>query len=153
MQKVVKVFSVAAGKGICRAIAAGKGVHKGIQRAADHHKKRIAHRVLFAATQRRVLQNVCHAGGIHRQGAQRHQKHILGVVRRQMIMPRASADVFVFLHLQLQRWNCLAAQPAECRMVRAWLQIIGAGLRITRRWRLDHKAWFLFRCWCFLSGF
>ncbi len=90
IQQIIKIFLVLAGKGIRGPVTAGKRVHKRIERAPDHHKEWVAHRILLTATERRVLQNMSHTSRVHRHSAQRHQKYILLVVGSQMDMLGAS---------------------------------------------------------------
>src|SRR5690625_5598456 len=101
------------------------------------------------------------AGGVLRDGAQRHQKHVFGVVRRQMDVLRAGLFVPVFFHTQFQRVDGLAAQVFKSgvamrshgvsllvveRLViglsvaRFWLWVFGrAGARAVWRSRLLQK--------------
>ena len=115
-QQVVKVLAVHAGKRIGGPVAAGEGVHKGVQRTPDHHEKRISDRITFATTQRRVLKNMSHPGGIHREGAQRHEEDVLVVVRRQMKVAGAGFLMAIFLNLKVQRVDPVTAKFLEGRV-------------------------------------
>ncbi len=116
IQQIIKIFFVLTGKRIRGPVTTGERVHKGIQRTADHHEERIAHRVMFAATQSRVFKNMRDPGGIHRHGAKRHQENIFLVIGINMIMQRAGLAVAVGFDLDIQRFDSLRTGPFKCRM-------------------------------------
>src|SRR5690606_15856144 len=115
LEQVVEVLAVLAGEGVGRPVAAGEGVHEGVHRTPDHHEEGVAHREAAAAAQRRMLEEVRHAGGVHRHGAQRHRKDVLGVVAGQVEVHGAGAQVLVFLHGNVQRGQVTAAAEHEGR--------------------------------------
>ena len=115
-QQVVEVLAVHAGKRVSRPVAAGERIHEGVQRPANHHEKRIANRVLLTAAQHRVLQNMSHAGGVHREGAQGHEKHVLIVVRSQMQVAGAGFLMHIFFNLQVERANPVTAKLFKGRV-------------------------------------
>ena len=109
LQKIIKVFSVFAGKRISRAIAAGKSVHEGIEGTLDHGEEGVADRVLFTAAQGGVFQDMGDAFRVHGQGAQGNQEDVLRIVSRQVEMFGTGFVVLKFLHLDLQRVDGVAA--------------------------------------------
>src|SRR5690625_4932461 len=73
------------------------------------------------------------AGRVLRDGAQRHQKHVFGVVRRQMDVLRAGLFVPVFFHTQFQRVDGLAAQVFKA----GWLsEVMGSLFSSLSDWSL-----------------
>ena len=113
VEQVFEVFIVLGRKGVCGPVAAGHGIHKGIQRAARHHKKRIAYRVLLAAAQCGMFQNVRHPGGIVGHGTQGDHKGFFIVVGSQMIMHRTGGDVLIVKNIDIQRFNARAAEVTK----------------------------------------
>ncbi len=49
-QEVVEVFHVAAGEGVGGPVAGGEGIHERVERPANHHEERIAHREALTTT-------------------------------------------------------------------------------------------------------
>ena len=113
IEQVEEILAVLAREGIGRPVAAGEGVHEGVQRTARHHEKGVAHGVAFAAAERGVLEDVCHARGILRHGAQRDEEDVLGVVRGDVQVLRPGDAVTVLLDHHVQCRHRRAAQPFE----------------------------------------
>ena len=62
LKQVVEIFQVLTGERIGGPVAAGHGVHEGIHGTPDHHEKRIPYRVLPAATQGCMFQDMSDTG-------------------------------------------------------------------------------------------
>ena len=116
IQQVIEVLAVLAGKGIGSPVGTGKGIHESVQGAAQHHEEGVAHRIALAAAQRGVFEDVGDAGGILGHGAQRHQEHVLAVVRGQVVMHRAGGLVAVLFHPDIQRLDGVLAHGGEGRV-------------------------------------
>jgi hypothetical protein len=56
-----------------------------------------------------MFENMRHASGILRHGAQAHEEYIVIILSRQMKMPRARGRVFKLIHMQLECLNPLTA--------------------------------------------
>ncbi len=110
IQQIVEILFVLTGERVGGPIAAGEGVHEGVERAPDHHEERIAHRVAPAAAQRGVFEDVSHAGRVLRHGQERHHEGVVRIVGGQVQVPGAGGDVAIFLKLQPQGGNTVAAQ-------------------------------------------
>ena len=91
----------------------GEGVHEGVQRAARHHEKRVAHRIAPAAAQRRVFEDVRNAGRILRHGQEGDEERLVRIVAREVHVPGAGGAVTVFLQFELQRGDGSTAQVFE----------------------------------------
>ena len=135
LQKVVEVFPILAGERIGRPVAAGEGIHECVERASDHHEKRIPDRIFLAAAKCGVLKDMCNAGGVHRYGSECDQKHVFRIVTVEVIVHRAGCPVFIFLHGEIQRGNRFASMASEGGMA------INRGLRGARWiWGVDGFA-------------
>ena len=115
-QQVVEVLAVHAGERVGGPVAAGKGVHKGVQGTPDHHEKRVANGITLTAAQCRMLENVRNTGGVHREGTQGHEKHVLVVICRQVKMAGTGFLVAILLNLQVKGANPVTANFLESRM-------------------------------------
>ncbi len=110
VQQVVEILFVLAGERVGGPVVAGKSIHEGVERTADHHEERVAHRVALAAAQGGVLKDVGHAGRVLRHGQECHHEGVMLIVGGQMDMSGAGGAVTVFLELQPQGGNGMAAQ-------------------------------------------
>ncbi len=113
LQQIVEILAVLAGEGVGRPVRAGKRVHERVEGAAQHHEKRVAHREALAAAQRGVLEDMCNAGGILGHRAQRHEKDVLAVVGREVVVHGSGLFVLVLLHPDIERLNVLLANGRE----------------------------------------
>ena len=75
-QQIIEIFLILGCERIGGPIRTGKGVHEGVERASQHHKKGIAHRVFFATTQNRMLENMGHPRGVLRYRSQGYHEDI-----------------------------------------------------------------------------
>ena len=102
IEQVAEILSVLRGERIGGPVRAGERVHKRIQRSPQHHEKRVPNRVPLTATQRRVLEDVCHARGILGHRTQGDHKHILGGITAQVQVLGPGAGMRVFLDGEIQ---------------------------------------------------
>jgi len=64
-----------------------------------------------------MFEDMRHAGGILRHGAQADQEDVVAIRRREMEMARAGGEVLEFVDMQLQRLDPLAALEGKGGMM------------------------------------